>query len=55
VIVDPVFVEAMVLGLACAAASFALGLVCAVAEIQLRAWLQRRREARRLREERDHG
>lgn len=54
-IVDDVFLEAMVLGLACAVGSLAFGLVCAVAEIQLRAWWKRRREARRAREESRRG
>jgi threonine/homoserine/homoserine lactone efflux protein len=52
---DPVFIEAMVLGLASMVGAFVLGLACAVAEIQLRAWLQRRREARRASKGARHG
>lgn len=48
---DPVFIEAMVLGSACAIAVVVLGLICLVAEVLLRAWLKRRREARRVNEE----
>ena len=48
---DPVFVEAMVLGLACCADSLVLGVTCAA----LGAWLQYRREERARREEARRG
>jgi len=52
---DPVLI-ALVTGLVCAVASFVLGLATAIAQIQLHAWLKRRREARRASEEsRRHG